>query len=237
MSSLRHQFDWLPDPLGSVLLLIAAALIALLFSRIITDALPRLPGLRKIQFIHALTIRLRMNVRYFLMIIAASAALPATEGFSPETEKLLAHVLACLFIMNLGFGIIRAFRLATDQYLNRISAKENVDDITVRSHQTQIRVLRRLIEITFGVLTVAASLMVFNSVQKFGVSLFASAGAASLIVGLSARPALSNLIAGIQIAITQPIRMEDMLILNGDGAGVEEINATDGVLGTWDRRR
>lgn len=237
MSSLRHQFDWLPDPLGSVLLLIAAALIALLFSRIITDALPRLPGLRKIQFIHALTIRLRMNVRYFLMIIAASAALPATEGFSPETEKLLAHVLACLFIMNLGFGIIRAFRLATDQYLNRISAKENVDDITVRSHQTQIRVLRRLIEITFGVLTVAASLMVFNSVQKFGVSLFASAGAASLIVGLSARPALSNLIAGIQIAITQPIRMEDMLILNGDWAWVEEINATYVVLRTWDRRR
>ncbi|WP_237389899.1 mechanosensitive ion channel family protein [Gluconobacter sp. Gdi] len=237
MSSLRHQFDWLPDPLGSVLLLIAAALFALLFSRIITDALPRLPGLRKIQFIHALTIRLKMNVRYFLMIIAASAALPATEGFSPETEKLLAHVLACLFIMNLGFGIIRAFRLATDQYLNRISSKENVDDITVRSHQTQIRVLRRLIEITFGVLTVAASLMVFNSVQKFGVSLFASAGAASLIVGLSARPALSNLIAGIQIAITQPIRMEDMLILNGDWAWVEEINATYVVLRTWDRRR
>ncbi|KXV36446.1 mechanosensitive ion channel protein MscS, partial [Gluconobacter japonicus] len=80
MSTLRHQFDWLPDPFGSILLLCAAALIALLLSRLITGALPRLPGLRKIQFIHAIINRLRLNISYFLMIIAASAALPATEG-------------------------------------------------------------------------------------------------------------------------------------------------------------
>ncbi|MCP1273091.1 mechanosensitive ion channel family protein [Gluconobacter albidus] len=232
-----HLLDWLPSPLGSILVLVFAAGIALLSSRIITDALPRLPGLRRIQFIHAIIARLRAPIRNFLMIIAASAALQATVGFTDATTSFLEQVFICLFILNLGFGIIRTFRLLTDQYLTRISAREHADDITVRSHQTQIRVLRRLIEISFGVLTVASSLMVFHSVQKFGVSLFASAGAASLIVGLSARPALTNLIAGIQIAVTQPIRMEDMLILNGDWAWVEEINATYVVLRTWDRRR
>lgn len=237
MSQVGRGLDWLPSPLGSILVLVFAAAIAVLFSRAITEALPRLPGLRRIEFIHAIVARLRTTIRNFLILIAASAALQATTGFSPATVVFLQQTFLCLFILNLGFGIIKTFRLLTDQYLNKISAREHIDDITARSHQTQIRVLRRLIEISFGVLTVASSLMVFHSVQKFGVSLFASAGAASLIVGLSARPALTNLLAGIQIAITQPIRMEDMLILNGDWAWVEEINATYVVLRTWDRRR
>ncbi len=237
MASLRHWFDWLPAPLASITLLIAAALIALLFSRIVTDAIPRLPGLRRITLIHSIIGRLRTNIRLLLMLIAASAALPAATGFTTPTLHMLGKIFAFLAILVFGFGIIKAFRFATDTYLDRITAKDPTDDIRTRSHQTQIRVLRRLIEITFGVITTAAALTVFNSVRQYGVSLFASAGAASLIVGLSARPALSNLIAGIQIAITQPIRMEDMLILNGDWAWVEEINATYVVLRTWDRRR
>ncbi len=237
MSRLLAWFDWLPPSVASTLLLVAAALIALLFSRLITEALPRLPGLRRIAFIHETIARLQNHVRLLLMIVAASAALPATTGFAPTTIQFLAHFFAFAVIITIGFGLIKAFRFGTDKYLDRIANREHVDDITVRSHQTQIRILRRLIEITCGVITVGAALMVFESVRQYGVSLFASAGAASLVVGLSARPALSNLIAGIQIAITQPIRMEDMLILNGDWAYVEEINATYVVLRTWDRRR
>lgn len=237
MSRLLAWFDWLPPSLASTLLLCAAALFALLFSRLITEALPRLPGLRRIAFIHETIARLQNHVRLLLMIVAASAALPATTGFTPKTIQFLAHFFVFASIITIGFGLIKAFRFGTDKYLDRIANRAQVDDITVRSHQTQIRILRRLIEITCGVITVGAALMVFESVRQYGVSLFASAGAASLVVGLSARPALSNLIAGIQIAITQPIRMEDMLILNGDWAYVEEINATYVVLRTWDRRR
>ncbi|WP_084490671.1 mechanosensitive ion channel family protein [Asaia astilbis] len=237
MSRLLAWFDWLPPSLASTLLLCAAALIALLFSRLITEALPRLPGLKRIASIHETIARLRNHVRLLLMIVAASAALPAATGFAPSTSAFLGHFFAFAFIMTIGFGLIKAFRFGTDKYLERIGNRAGVDDITVRSHKTQIRILRRLIEITVGVITVGAALMVFESVRQYGVSLFASAGAASLVVGLSARPALSNLIAGIQIAITQPIRMEDMLILNGDWAFVEEINATYVVLRTWDRRR
>ncbi|GBR05659.1 mechanosensitive ion channel protein MscS [Acetobacter oeni] len=237
VSELRVTVDWLPPPIASVLLLCLVAFIAMMFGRVITSAIPRLPGLRRITVIHDIADNLRNYVRGLLMIIAASAALPATEGFSPTTDYVLGKTFACLFIMTLGFGIIRAFRLGTNRYLERITRRESVDDIVVRSHQTQIRVLRRLIEITFGVVVVAAALMVFPAVRQYGISLFASAGAASLVIGLSARSVFSNLIAGIQIAMTQPIRMEDMLILNGDWAWVEEINATYVVLRTWDRRR
>ncbi|MBB2200666.1 mechanosensitive ion channel family protein [Gluconacetobacter tumulisoli] len=238
MSGVRHWFDWLPAPVASILLLAIAAAVALLFSRLITDAIPRLPGLKRLPIIPTLIVRLRSAIRMLLMLLAAGAALPAAAvGLSSETLYMLGKVFAFLFILILGFGVIRALRIATDSYLTRIARRDPGDDITVRSHQTQIRVLRRLVEITLGVITVASALMVFDTVQRFGLSLFASAGAASLVVGLSARPALSNLIAGIQIAITQPIRMEDMLILNGDWAWVEEINATYVVLRTWDKRR
>jgi Mechanosensitive ion channel len=237
MSELREWFVWMPPALSSFLILVVAAMIALAFSRLITDAIPRLPGVRRIPAIALVVSRLRPWMRLLLMIMAASAALPATVGLSSETYQALAKLFGVAFILTVGFGLIRAFQIATDSYLGRMSRRDDVDDISVRSHQTQIRVLRRLIGIAVGVITVGAALMTFDTVEKYGVSLFASAGAASLVVGLSARPALTNLLAGIQIAITQPIRMEDMLIINGDWAYVEEINATYVVLRTWDKRR
>ena len=79
--------------------------------------------------------------------------------------------------------------------------------------------------------------MTFAPVRQYGVSLFASAGAASLIVGLAARPLLTNLIAGVQIAITQPIRMEDAVIVEGEWGWIEEITSTYVVVRLWDWRR
>jgi small-conductance mechanosensitive channel len=79
--------------------------------------------------------------------------------------------------------------------------------------------------------------MTFDSVKQYGVSLIASAGAAGLIVGLAARPLLTNLIAGIQLAITQPIRIGDAVIVENEWGWVEEITATYVVIKVWDWRR
>jgi small-conductance mechanosensitive channel len=79
--------------------------------------------------------------------------------------------------------------------------------------------------------------MTFEQVRQFGVSLFASAGVAGIVVGLAARPMLSNLIAGLQLAITQPIRIDDAVIVEGEFGNVEEITATYVVVRLWDWRR
>jgi small-conductance mechanosensitive channel len=84
---------------------------------------------------------------------------------------------------------------------------------------------------------ISTALMTFNSVRQYGVSLFASAGAAGLIVGLAARPLLSNLIAGVQIAVTQPIRIEDAVIIENEWGWVEDIASTYVVIRLWDWRR
>jgi small-conductance mechanosensitive channel len=79
--------------------------------------------------------------------------------------------------------------------------------------------------------------MTFDSVRQYGVSLFASAGAAGLILGLAARPVLSNLLAGIQIAMTQPIRVEDQVVVEGETGWIETITSTYVVVRLWDLRR
>jgi small-conductance mechanosensitive channel len=79
--------------------------------------------------------------------------------------------------------------------------------------------------------------MTFDGVRQYGISLLASAGAAGIILGLALQPVLKNLIAGIQIAVTQPIKIGDSLIVEGDFGTVEDITATYVVVRTWDMRR
>jgi small-conductance mechanosensitive channel len=98
-------------------------------------------------------------------------------------------------------------------------------------------VLRRVATTLVTIVTVAAALMTFQSVKEYGVSLIASAGAAGLVVGLAARPLLTNLFAGIQIAITQPIRIGDALLVENEWGWVEEITGTYVVIKLWDWRR
>jgi small-conductance mechanosensitive channel len=98
-------------------------------------------------------------------------------------------------------------------------------------------VFKRITDIIIVVIAVSTALMTFDSVKQYGVSLFASAGAAGIIVGLAARPLLSNLIAGMQIALTQPIRIEDAVIIENEWGWVEDIAATYVVIRLWDWRR
>jgi hypothetical protein len=79
--------------------------------------------------------------------------------------------------------------------------------------------------------------MTFPSIRRLGVTMFASAGIAGLVVGLAARPMLTNIIAGLQIAFTQPIRIDDVVIVEGEYGRVEEIRTTYVVVRAWDQRR
>ena len=130
--------------------------------------------------------------------------------------------------------------LLTNHFAERAVRRHRLDvedNLSARKFVTQARVLRRTVTIILGIFTAAGVLLTFESVQKYGAGLFASAGAAGLVVGLAARPVLTNLIAGLQIAITQPIRLEDVVIVEDEWGWVEEIFATYVVVRLWDWRR
>ncbi|HEU0223615.1 MAG TPA: mechanosensitive ion channel domain-containing protein, partial [Paracoccaceae bacterium] len=102
---------------------------------------------------------------------------------------------------------------------------------------TQVRILRTVADTLIVVVAIAAALMSFEGVRQYGISLLASAGAAGLVAGLALQPLLKNLFAGIQLAITQPIRLDDALLVEGEWGNVEEITSTYVVVRLWDWRR
>lgn len=106
-----------------------------------------------------------------------------------------------------------------------------------RKVETQTRFLVRGLQIVIVLVGFGAALMTFESVRQIGTSLLASAGVGGIILGFAARPVLSNLLAGMQIALTQPFRIDDVLHVQGEWCWVEEVTATYVVLRVWDLRR
>lgn len=237
VSSFRSWLSWLPSSVVSLLVLGLIGLVAALISRLATDRiLMRIPGAKRGAFVRSFTRTLRGPVRLTVVILAMSLALPAC-GLHGDLLDTVAHLLLMSFVGVMGYGSFLTVRVISDAYLTRFSETDQDDDILARKHATQVRLLRRVAEIMICVLTAGAELMTFEPVREYGLSLFASAGAASLIVGLAARPILVNLFAGVQIAMTQPIRMGDLIAFQGDWTWVEEITSTYVVLRSWDWRR
>jgi small-conductance mechanosensitive channel len=111
------------------------------------------------------------------------------------------------------------------------------DNLHARRIETQTRVLARSAMVLVLIGGISMALMTFPSMRQLGASLLASAGVLGIIGGLAARPVFSNLISGLQIALAQPIRIDDVLIVKGEWGRVEEITGTYVVLKIWDERR
>ena len=230
----RQWLDWAPAPLASAIVLLVIALLAWLLSLLITDLLLRFPG-RRGAFFRLFVKGMRRPVRGFIVIVAVGSTLPAA-GLPYAWFLGIAQALLVALVLLVGWGAGISIRILSDGYLSRFKTGEE-DNLLARKHMTQIGILRRAADLLIFVITISTALMTFEPVRQYGLSLFASAGAASLIVGLAARPLLTNLIAGVQIAITQPIRMEDAVIVEGEWGWIEEITSTYVVVRLWDWRR
>ena len=135
-----------------------------------------------------------------------------------------------------GWIALTALHIAANLYLLRFRIDVE-DNLLARKHVTQVRVLVRVLDTVIILVTVGFALMTFDAVRQYGVSLFASAGVAGVVFGLAAQPVLSNLIAGVQLAVTQPIRLEDAVTVQNEYGWIEEITATYVVIRLWDLRR
>lgn len=227
---------WMPPYLWSTFILLAAAGLGLLLHWLTLRLFKRFRPPRKVRTFFELFVENTTGpsrVAYVLFFLGA--ALPSLS-YSTETTLVLAHLLAVAFVLLVGWTAIRAIEILASLYLARF--RTDIDDnLLARKHLTQIRILKRAAAILIGVVTIGIALMTFNAVRQYGISLFASAGAASLVLGLAARPLLTNLIAGVQIAITQPIRLEDAVIVEGEWGWIEEITSTYVIVRLWDWRR
>jgi len=153
----------------------------------------------------------------------------------PGVLGAVRHLLSLGLIGTLCWLTLRLIRVLDDLVARRylISVPDN---FRARSIRTQMQLLERILTGATVLAAVAAMLMTFPNVWNLGAGLFASAGVAGLVVGMAARPALSNVLAGVQVALTEPIRIDDVVIVEGEYGRVEEVNTTYVIVRIWDKR-
>ncbi len=156
--------------------------------------------------------------------------------FEPSVLQMLNKSGKAIFFFGFALLAIAFLRMAKRQLLKQYDMQQE-DNLRSRIVYTQYNILEKIIVFIIIVVATAITLMQFEGVRNIGISLFASAGIAGLIIGLSAQKALGTILAGLQIAITQPIRIDDVVIVENEWGWIEEINLTYVVVRIWDQRR
>ncbi len=172
-------------------------------------------------------------------LAAITVALGFAANIAPLTLRetaLVQQALLLCFIALVAWLANTALHIWVTVYLRRFKLDAD-DNLLARKHVTQTRILRRAAGTIIFTVALSAALMSFEDVRQYGVSLLASAGVAGIVLGLALQPVLKNLFAGIQLAVTQPIRIDDALLVEGEWGKVEDITSTYVVVKLWDWRR
>lgn len=175
--------------------------------------------------------RLRHPVRWSLVGIALAVARESDPALGQFWEQVGRFIVPALMGW-VAWSLVKAFAAVLEERAGRAE-----DDIATRSRRTRITVLSRSASFLIVVVTVALVLFGIPGVRNVGVTLLASAGMITLVLGVAAQPALKSLIGGIQIALTEPIRIGDFVVVDGESGRVEDIRLSLVVIRTGDERR
>lgn len=169
------------------------------------------------------------------MLLAVLLAIPF--GDLPETATpIVRRWVAAILIAAIAWLAIRLAGVVEEVIAHRYRT-DVADNLRARRIQTKTRMLRRIASVAIALLAAALALTLFPAVREIGISLFASAGVLGIVLGIAARPTLSSIIAGIQVALSEPIRIDDVVIVEGEWGRIEEIRMTYVVVRIWDDRR
>lgn len=175
------------------------------------------------------------SLKMAVPVIAVLFALPLLN--LPEDYKGIVTKASGLLVIGTISWILCQAVLSTEQALLRRFDVSEKDNLRARKVHTQVLVLKKTLLFVIGIFTVASVLMTFEEVRRFGTSILASAGVVGIIVGFAAQRTISNLFAGFQLAMTQPIRLDDVVIVENEWGRIEEITLTYVVVRIWDMRR
>lgn len=175
------------------------------------------------------------SLRVVVPVIGIIFALPVI-GLPAGYASVIAKGSSILIIGTIAWILAQGVRLGEQGVLAKYDLTAS-DNLQARKVYTQVHVLSRTLYVLIAIFTVASVLMLFDEVRRFGTSILASAGVVGVIVGFAAQRTIANLFAGFQLAMTQPIRIDDVVIVEGEWGRVEEITLTYVVIHIWDDRR
>jgi small-conductance mechanosensitive channel len=222
---------WVFNLIASVVILILAILLHYILFRLIRRYVTKTyPGMEKSSYL-----AFRTPSIFLLVSLALSLIITAFIPESMDTE-VVQHILKILIIFSITWVLISLLSLGKAVILHRYDLDQK-DNLKARKVYTQLRLIERILRFLLIVIAIAIGLMTFEEIRKVGVGLFASAGVAAIILGFSAQKLIATVIAGFQIAISQPIRIDDVVIVENEWGRIEEINLTYVVVKIWDERR
>ncbi len=214
---------------------VAAIAVALLAHWLVFAVLQRVAARTSSVIDDSLVSHGRQPSRFIVAIVALMLVVPALD-LSEDIASSVTRALTVALTAAVGWLAYSLTRTIDDVVAARydLSAKDN---LRAREIHTRVRVLQRVVAAIIVIVTAAVILMAIPAVRQIGVTLFASAGIAGIVAGFAARSVLSNLLAGIQLALAQPIRIDDVVIIEGEWGWIEEIRMTFVVVRVWDLRR
>jgi small-conductance mechanosensitive channel len=173
--------------------------------------------------------------KFLFPLFALSLFLPVLS-LPDDLFSSLRHLISVAVIVSVTWLLIRSTQALEDVLLDRFPMDER-DNLRARKFHTQLQILRKTVVFILVLLAFAAVLMTFEKVRQLGTAILASAGIVGLVIGFATQKTISTVLAGLQIAITQPIRVDDVVIVENEWGRIEEITLTYVVVRIWDLRR
>lgn len=228
--------DNLPSSVWNISLGLFAILLGGLLYVLLRSLLKaRVAGEAKFSLFRAAVRHFNKTVAVLLPLIFFNAAIPFMR-LSLAGEATMTRVTELLLLVCFAVLLIRVVRIAED-YFSYHFDYSGPDNLKARKARTQIQFIRKLIVSLIVIVAFALVLLSFESMRKIGTGLLTGVGLSGIVIGFAAQKSLGNLLAGFQIAFTQPIRIDDVLVVEGEWGRIEEITLTYVVLNIWDKRR
>ncbi|WP_394837118.1 mechanosensitive ion channel family protein [Pendulispora rubella] len=184
---------------------------------------------------NALVETARRPLRGVLFVVIVKELLSELH-LTASVYDAIQHIAYTWLVISVAWFVIRAISIGADWAEERMPSGSQLE-MKHRAVQTQLELLRRVASVVIVIVAIAVGLMQFEFVRNVGVSLLASAGVAGIALGLAAQKSLSGIIAGIQLSLSQPMRIGDQVVVEKEVGFIEEINLTYVVARLWDERR
>ena len=173
---------------------------------------------------------------FISIILLITYKLKFASTVTEEASDSIRQLLSLVIMFSVGWFLVGIVESVEDYLTGKYDVKAR-DNLKARKIHTQVRIIKKVAFFIITLVTVSCMIMTFEKARQFGASLLASAGIIGIVMGFAAQRSLGTIVAGLQIAITQPIRIDDVVIVEGEWGNIEDITMTYVVVRIWDKRR
>jgi len=230
-------FNPLTDPLVGTLVFAGTVALGFLLSTVLRIILRPFGSRSRSVAVRSIMNRYRKPILFFFPLLLSAFALSFIRPLFPASAaSAISHLVQVLFVAWGTWALAKLFFVVEDVVFDKYTVDVR-DNLRARKVRTQTRFMKRFASAVLALLGFGIILTTFGTVRQVGTTLLASAGVVGIIIGFAAQKALGLVIAGFQVAFTQPIRLDDVVIVEGEWGRIEEITLTYVVVRIWDLRR